>query len=121
MKIISQLETLDKPNLNGRIYTKECIEKCIADTKPIIDGRRFIVRTPYSTAPVGIGTKLEIVGDKLIAEIELLDTDVGKLTRAAIDSGRNCQFSMVGRGTVVDGVVKNYSMDHISCDYRGNP
>jgi hypothetical protein len=114
MKI--QLETLNKQNLNGRTYTKECIEKCIADTKPMIDGRRFIVKTPYSNTPVGLVTNLEIIDDKFFTEIELLETDVGKLVKAMIEDGRNFQFSMVGRGYVVDGVVKEYVMEHISCD-----
>jgi hypothetical protein len=67
---------LDKPNRNNRIYTRECLEKVINESKSKIDeGLLFVTdRIQYSPEVnvsdiIGNVKSLEIEGDKVVADI----------------------------------------------------
>ena len=71
------LLTLNKPNLNGRTYTTEVVQKAIEECQWKVDQRRILLeRESDSSCDVnienacGIITKLEIDGDFLIGKVE---------------------------------------------------
>jgi len=71
------LLTLNKPNLNGRTYTTEVVQKAIDDCQWRVDQRRMLLERGYDLSfdvnvenACGIITKLEIDGDFLEGDVE---------------------------------------------------
>ena len=91
-----ELLTLDVPNKNGRIYPKPVMEKAIVAALPLIDKKRFFIIRPSSLEPpsidigledvVGIVTNMEIVDDKVMVDVELLNTPTALPFKSILDS-----------------------------------
>lgn len=89
MTITATIITLDTPTKNGRIYTKEVMEKAvneynksIAERKALgeiyVKGSDRVYDTTVDLSNVShIVDKLEIVDDKVIAEMTVLNTPRG--------------------------------------------
>ena len=113
--IIGQL--LDSPNKNGRIYTKECMKKAIADTKKLIEEKRFLgeLEQPQYT---GINlsnvshmiTDLRIEENKIVADIQVLKTPKGILLQEMMDA-KEIEFVQRGLGKIgKDNIVTDYTL-----------
>jgi hypothetical protein len=78
-----EILTLNVPNKNGRIYSKAVIEESLSKISPLMEKKRFLVIHQNDTIPVdsgvdltktvGIVNEIEIVDNKVIADIELLN------------------------------------------------
>jgi len=125
------VEVLDKPNRNGRIYTKELFENNVLNDK--IVNEKLLTHSlfgefepSYSGCCIDASrishsvSKLYIEDDKVKADIDILDTSQGQLLLKAINNGCSIHPVLVGRGDVItdsDGneiVADNYELDIIA-------
>lgn len=117
----------DTPNQNGRIYPTTVMEKAIVDYYLLIQGKRSLgcfasdVTASNWTSPGWIFvldpthliTRLELVNNMIIGDIEILATPKGALLQQIIDNPDTC-FGPRGRGYVdANGVVSNYELQAI--------
>jgi hypothetical protein len=107
---------LNKPNSKQRIYTSDLIEKSIIDdpiVKEMLDTKSlFIEDCRYSEDSsdsinvsniIGVVNKLYIRDNFLFADVEALDTDLGK------ESTEISHIYLNGQGDLdANGVVSNY-------------
>jgi hypothetical protein len=99
------------PNHNGRIYPRELWERMIAEHQPEIDARRMLVgfletdgKLRYDPDHIGaIVTKMGIEDDQVMIDVEILDTNLGRILTLPTDL---IEVYPTGSGTVdKDGVV----------------
>lgn len=114
--IIRQL--LDSPNRNGRIYTKECMEKAITDTKKLIEEKRFLGELLEQSQYTGINlsnvshmvTDLRIEENKIAVDIQVLKTPKGILLQEMMDA-KEIEFVQRGLGKIgKDNIVTDYTL-----------
>ena len=108
---------LDIPNKNGRIYTKECMKKAIADTKKLIEEKRFLgeLEQPQYT-DINLSnvshmiTDLRIEENKIVADIQVLKTPKGFLLQEMMDA-KEIEFVQRGLGKIgKDNIVTDYTL-----------
>lgn len=119
-----QLAKADEVNGNGRRYPKAVLERVVKCARP---GALIPVGLASTSARLdtmaGLVKSLSMDGDVLQCEIELLDTEAGKIANALVDGGYR-MFSMSGVGTVdhqedgVNVVQDDYMLDGIVVDMR---
>ena len=97
---------IGQPNINGRIYPKEVVEKAIEECQK----REMLGAYPNSNEteiPVKkIAFKvssLNIEKNELIADIEILETPAGKALKVLQDM----VYVTIGVGTIKDGIVQD--------------
>jgi hypothetical protein len=112
----------DQPTRNGRIYSRQVLERAIED---------FNQRAPKFGGPVtgALIQRLESVShetlslevkddDSLWAEIRVLDTPQGKILKSLMNNSI-VGFDMKGMGQMNDNVVSDLTIESIDyCDTR---
>lgn len=109
--------TVDKPNRNNRIYTRECMEKAIADTKKLIEEKRFMGElvndccssTVCLSNVSHLVTDLRMEGDNVMADIQVLTTPKGFDLQRLLDT-QQAEFVTRGIGKFNDKVVEDYQL-----------
>lgn len=121
------VEVLDKPNINGRIYTKECIENSVLNN-PLIQERLklhclFGIFNLNGNEEVTLNntshcvTNLYIEDNCLKADIDILDTPNGRMLKEHLDKGEGIYPYLSGNGELeLVGYyrVSKYELDNIS-------
>lgn len=109
-------ELLDTPNRNNRIYTKECMEKAIADTKKLIEEKRFLGELQPQDRNINLSnvshmvTDLRIEENKVMAEIQVLKTPRGIILQEMLDA-KEIEFVQRGLGKIgKDNIVTDYTL-----------
>jgi hypothetical protein len=111
-----QLKTLDVPDINGRIYPKDVIQRAIDKLEENILGLiGFQESIVFSLADAAfVASDLHLDGSALLANIKTLDTPAGRAAEDLLkDDFENLQFAVAGLGNVDDGVVSNFTFLHL--------
>jgi hypothetical protein len=110
--------TVDKPNRNNRIYTKECMEKAIDDVRKQIKEQRLLgeLNPDYDCAQTilvnvsHVVKDLRIEGCDVVADIDILTTRRGLKLQELLKS-HNVEFVTRGEGNVnKDGTITDFSL-----------
>ena len=112
MKLVDvKLIPVDVPTANGRVYPREVVEKAL-DALADNDARMLVtLGGGMSLRDVaGQATELHLDDDGLHADIEVLDTDAGKLVKMAA-AGAQFRYQLSGTCKVEDdGVVRSMTI-----------
>lgn len=119
-----------KPTISGRIYPIEVIKKMVKEMRESIKNRRMIcqMETPTRTGCVSIAEASHLItslkidnGNRLIAEIEILNTEKGKKLQEMLKNKQSISFHLNGVGSTtknddgIDVVGDDYQIFNISC------
>lgn len=123
MKLTSQfILEADKPTKCKRIYPREILEQNVARLQAAVEGRGLMGEIEHPGDSIihfanvsHLITKLEMQDDKVIADIETLDTPCGKILEGLLKDGVDVQFMPrgVGNGQVNENeilVVDSYKL-----------
>ena len=107
MKIRGVFGRCNEKNNNGRIYPTSVLESQLAKVKPLISERRLCGELDHpSNDTVKLSnashliTKLDMKGDELIGEAEILRTPAGLTAKALVEGGVKIGISSRGMGTL---------------------
>jgi hypothetical protein len=107
MRIRGVFGRCNEKNNNGRIYPTTVLENQLRKVQPLIQERRLCGELDHpSNDTVKLSnashliTKLEIKGNELIGEAEILKTPAGLTAKALIDGGVRIGISSRGMGTL---------------------
>jgi hypothetical protein len=107
MKIRGVFQRADEANNNGRIYPKMVLENQIKKLAPLIEGRRLCGELDHPQSETvklsnasHLITKLEMRGNEVIGEAEILSTPAGMTAKALIEGGVKIGISSRGMGTL---------------------
>lgn len=121
MKKTHQMEfpfVVDKPTMNGRIYPRAVMEKAIKDVQQTIRDRRMFGELNSCESRVKLTnvshvvTAMSLVGDRVVATIEVLPTVRGKVLAKLLDAKIPLGLLPIGFGNV------EKDTNVISSDYR---
>ena len=122
MRIRGVFGRCNEKNNNGRIYPTAVLENQLAKVQPLIQERRLCGELDHpSNDSVKLSnashliTKLEIKGNELIGEAEILKTPAGLTAKALIDGGVRIGISSRGMGTLSEDSKGNKVVNE---DYR---
>jgi hypothetical protein len=132
IKFKNEVMTADAPNVNGLTYPREVLEKAVADVQERVENGQMLGElnsTGYSAKLGDVShqvTSLKMEGDKVVAEVLILDTPAGKILQELVDRGENPtlkapKLSPVGKGDVNDKIISNYSIGSIHVDTTAKP
>ena len=88
MNFLCRTIEADKPNANGIVYSKECLEKAIADFNARPPGSTYLYTTIEDglnqdvSKVAGIITSVKLEDNKLIMETKTIDTPYGKIVES---------------------------------------
>lgn len=112
----------DRVNKNKRVYSMRVVEKMCFEAQEAVRERRFpctLGNPPDSVIPFkdmcGLVTRLDVAGNALCADIELIDTPCGKIVKNMISGGGRVAFRTFGVGT---GHVDENEIMNINSDYK---
>ena len=107
MKIRGVFGRCNEKNNNGRIYPTAVLESQLAKVKPLISERRLCGELDHpanDTVKLSnashLITKLDMKGDELIGEAEILRTPAGLTAKALVEGGVKIGISSRGMGTL---------------------
>jgi len=107
MKVRGVFQRADEENNNGRIYPKALLEREIEKLCESMKGRRLMGELDHpqhdSVKLSNVShliTKLDVKGNEIIGEAEILDTPMGKVAKALIEGGVQIGISSRGMGTL---------------------
>ena len=107
MKIRGVFGRCNEKNNNGRIYPTSVLESQLAKVKPLISERRLCGELDHpanDTVKLSnashLITKLDMKGDELIGEAEILRTPAGLTAKALVEGGVKIGISSRGMGTL---------------------
>ena len=107
MKIKGIFGRCNEKNNNGRIYPTAVLENQLSKVQPMINERRLCGELDHpqnDTVKLSnashLITKLEMKGDELIGEAELLNTPAGLTAKALVEGGVKIGISSRGMGTL---------------------
>jgi len=107
MKIKGIFGRCNEKNNNGRIYPTAVLEGQLSKVQPMINERRLCGELDHpqnDTVKLSnashLITKLEMKGDELIGEAELLNTPAGLTAKALVEGGVKIGISSRGMGTL---------------------
>ena len=107
MKIKGIFGRCNEKNNNGRIYPTAVLEGQLRKVQPMINERRLCGELDHpqnDTVKLSnashLITKLEMKGDELIGEAELLNTPAGLTAKALVEGGVKIGISSRGMGTL---------------------
>ena len=122
MRIRGVFGRCNEKNNNGRIYPTTVLENQLKKVQPLIQERRLCGELDHpSNDTVKLSnashliTKLEIKGNELIGEAEILKTPAGLTAKALIDGGVRIGISSRGMGTLSEDAQGNKIVNE---DYR---
>ena len=117
----------DKPNSNGRIYSKKLVEYAVSEVNEKIKKERFLVTVDGTEdlhvsfdKVVGTVTEMKVLDDHVVCDVKFLPNDKARmietlLSGAAHEKEPSIIVSPVGTGYVDEnGTVSEYSMKSIS-------
>jgi len=109
MKIAGIFQRANKPNQNKRIYEKKILIREMNRLDEAISERRLMGELDHpSHDAVKLGnvshliTKLEMIGDDMIGEAEILNTPCGQVAQALIKGGVKLGISSRGMGSLTE-------------------
>ena len=124
MKNITARYPIGVVNANGHLYTKECMEKALAEVQGKIASRQLLARAEPDGAvewggpqisffrAVGIVTGATLEDSEVVLEIEPLP---GRGLHADLD------FRQAGTGTLdAEGVIQDFSLEYILVCQKGH-
>jgi len=107
MKIRGVFQRANEENNNGRVYRKPLLEREMTKLSESIKNRRLVGELDHPqhdsvklSQVSHLITKLEMNGNELIGEAEILDTPMGKVAQALIKGGVQVGISSRGMGTL---------------------
>jgi len=107
MKIKGIFGRCNEKNNNGRVYPTAVLEGQLSKVQPMINERRLCGELDHpqnDTVKLSnashLITKLEMKGDELIGEAELLNTPAGMTAKALVEGGVKIGISSRGMGTL---------------------
>lgn len=107
MKIKGVFGRCNEKNNNGRIYPTAVLESQLQKVQPLISERRLCGELDHpqnDTVKLSnashLITKLEMKGDELIGEAEVLQTPAGLTAKALVEGGVKIGISSRGMGTL---------------------
>ena len=110
MKVRGVFQRADEQNKNGRVYTKELLMREMTKLQDSIDNRRLVGELDHPSHDAvklsqvsHLITKLDMKGNEVIGEAEVLDTPMGKVAQALIKGGVQVGISSRGMGTLSEG------------------
>jgi hypothetical protein len=116
MRIISTLLTADKPTKNGRIYSKETLQKAVLEYKKKVDDGKAIgflgENSTNLSATSHRVTDIKIVNDDVIAEISILPTLAGDSLLKLFKS-QELSFEIRGTGRIDDSTIRDLNIESI--------
>lgn len=106
-----QIVKLGVPNLNGRIYSKECMEGALKNLK---ENKLLVIpdESDYSNHRIslknviGVVRNLRIDGDEVKADVQMIK-----------DFPEGFSFRPAGTGRVTEGRVEDYILTHFILTY----
>jgi len=114
MKIKGVFGRCNEKNNNGRIYPTNVLEGQLSKVQPLISERRLCGELDHpqnDTVKLSnashLITKLEMKGDELIGEAEILKTPAGLTAKALIEGGVCIGISSRGMGTLSEDAKGN--------------
>jgi hypothetical protein len=114
MKIKGVFGRCNEKNNNGRVYPTAVLEGQLAKVQPMISERRLCGELDHpqnDTVKLSnashLITKLEMKGDELIGEAELLNTPAGLTAKALVEGGVKIGISSRGMGTLSEDAKGN--------------
>lgn len=114
-----ELFVVDKPNVNGNIFSREVLEKMVVDANErAVDGKLFGSFDSFEIKTDNISHRVSRVyfdGDKVCADVEILDNNAGK---KIIDNLKNVEFFACGRGELVDNFVVDYDLNCVNVQLK---
>jgi len=128
---ITSLMKAGVPTVTGRVYTKKILQKATESMQSKINDKfRSAFGMPFSQVGSSLiylsevshkVSSMELDGDSLNVEIEVLDTPNGKVLKELIESNCSVRFGLSGVGSIEKGeVLDDYSC--ISVNYApGDP
>jgi len=109
MKIAGVFQRADAPNHNKRIYEKKLLVREMKRLDEAINERRLMGELDHPTHDaVKLGnvshlvTKLEMRGDEMLGEAEILNTPCGQVAQALIKGGVKLGISSRGMGSLTE-------------------
>ena len=110
MRVRGVFQRADEENNNKRIYSKELLCREIEKLDESMRGRRLMGELDHpqhdSVKLSNVShliTKLDVKGNEIIGEAEILDTPMGKVAKALIEGGVQIGISSRGMGTLSEG------------------
>lgn len=114
LKISGVFGRCNEANKNGRIYPTAVLESQLKKVQPLISERRLCGELDHpqnDTVKLSnashLITKLEMKGDELIGEAEILSTPAGLTAKALIEGGVKIGISSRGMGTLSEDAQGN--------------
>ena len=106
------------PNINNRIYPTSIMAKEVERLQEDVKNRKMIGRLgqdnnaqPRLIADTShVVTELEMRGDDVYGEVEIIDTPNGKTLKALLDAGIKFRASSSGYGTLSEGDDKTMTV-----------
>jgi hypothetical protein len=122
MRVKGVFGRCNEKNNNGRVYPTAVLESQLAKVQPLISERRLCGELDHpSNETVKLAnashliTKLEMKGNELIGEAEILNTPAGLTAQALIKGGVKIGISSRGMGTLSEDAQGNKIVNE---DYR---
>ena len=131
MKLSGEFALFDTKNQNGRIYPRDVYEKAITELIPKVKSRQCLGECdhPLDYDEVRLSnvshliTDLRVEGNRVLGEVELLNTPAGKVVQALLEAGVPIGISSRAVGDVEESngseVIKNMSL--ITYDLVADP
>lgn len=132
MKVRGIFQRAEEANNNKRVYPKTVLESQMGKLQPLIEGRRLCGELDHpSNDTVKLSnashliTKLEMKGNEVLGEAEILNTPAGLTAKALIKGGVQIGISSRGMGTLsesADGTKKvNEDFKLVTFDLVADP
>jgi len=132
MKIRGTFQRAEEANNNGRIYPTKVLEGQIKKLQPLIEARRLCGELDHpqnDTVKLSnashLVTKLEMKGNEVLGEAEILKTPAGLTAQALVHGGVSIGISSRGMGTLsedADGSkVVNEDFNLVTFDLVADP
>jgi hypothetical protein len=110
MKIRGVFQRADEENNNKRIYPKALLNREVEKLAESLNGRRLMGELDHpqhdSVKLSNVShliTKLDVKGNDIIGEAEILNTPMGQVAKALIEGGVQIGISSRGMGTLSEG------------------
>ena len=122
MRISGRFQLAESPNNNKRVYSKELLEREAERLVEAYSARRLMGELDHPTHDhvslknvSHLITKLNMKGNEMIGEAELLNTPAGQTAQALLKCGVQLGVSSRGMGTLTEGVD---GFKYVNEDYK---